>query len=153
MKNKLLFLFPVVFLFFSCSNLYKQYEVKNNSDFDVVLEFEDKTYSLPTGDTIFVDAMYSFTSFTVTNSLIPVKVRKGSPTKFYVENDYTIFNLTVVNHTNNKISFRVTNNLNSDFEIEANQTKTIQLYTNKPIIESEHKNFSFSANGLYLNFN
>ena len=153
MKRNLLFLIPAVLLFSSCSFGKITYQINNNSDTDLILDFDGDKLSIKAHDKTEYISSNSYSDFVVEKADLPVIQKRVFP-RIYFENDPRRYYLTVINHTSDDISYSITNNYNkTDFLIRAKETEKIELYVSSPVLETAHKNYSFSDDKSYLNFN
>ena len=155
MKRNLLFLIPAVLLFSSCSFVNRKitYQINNNSDTDLILDFDGDKLSIKAHDKTEYISSNSYSDFVVEKADLPVIQKRVFP-RIYFENDPRRYYLTVINHTSDDISYSITNNYNkTDFLIRAKETEKIELYVSSPVLETAHKNYSFSDDKSYLNFN
>ena len=153
MKRNLLFLIPAVLLFSSCSFGKITYQINNNSDTDLILDFDGDKLSIKAHDKTEYISSNSYSDFVVEKADLPVIQKRVFP-RIYFENDTRRYYLTVINHTSDNISYKITNNYNkTDFLIRAKETEKIELYVSSPVLETAHKNYSFSDDKSYLNFN
>lgn len=138
MKRLVLLLLPLLFL--GCAKTLGDFDVYNNSDFDVTLVNNSTEWFIPadSSETIKGDVYGSFKI--KENDKIPAKL-SISGYKISIINNYTKVILNVKNTTAQDINFKVPNNyFVKEFTINANEEKSFDLYV-IPKIETEYKYF------------